>query len=181
MLYGYMAYFDAQEKLLEALKALKKAGYRHLEAITPTPLEGLEAVYGHDERIPWMAFFLGVLGAGLGLFLQVYTTLDYPHNAGGKPLLGWPAFIPVTFEITILTITVGIFLYLLYLNGLPLAAHPAVLAPRYREALVPGGRALLTGILKDRAPLVREAMAGAGFRPLEEAAEGEWVLLAYGR
>ena len=136
MLYGYMAYFDAQEKLLEALKALKKAGYCHLEAITPTPLEVLEAVYGHDERIPWMAFFLGVLGAGLGLFLQVYTTLDYPHNAGGKPLLGWPAFIPVTFEITILTITVGIFLYLLYLNGLPLAAHPAVLAPRYREALV---------------------------------------------
>ena len=57
----------------------------------------------------------------------------------------------------------------------------AALALRYREALVPGGRALLTGILKDRAPLVREAMAGAGFRPLEEAAEGEWVLLAYGR
>lgn len=85
-------------------------------------------MYGHDERIPWMAFFLGVLGAGLGLFLQVYTTLDYPHNAGEAPL-GWPAFIPVTFEITILTITVGIFLYLLYLNGLPLAAHPAVLAP----------------------------------------------------
>lgn len=42
-------------------------------------------MYGHDERIPWMAFFLGVLGAGLGLFLQVYTTLDYPHNAGGSP------------------------------------------------------------------------------------------------
>ena len=57
----------------------------------------------------------------------------------------------------------------------------AALAPRYREALVPGGRALLTGILKDRAPLVREALAGAGFRPLEEAAEGEWVLLVYGR
>jgi hypothetical protein len=83
-----------------------------------------------------VAFFLGVLGAGLGLFLQVYTTLDYPHNAGGKPLLGWPAFIPVTFELTILTITVGIFLYLLYINGLPLAAHPAVRARDYLEVLL---------------------------------------------
>ncbi|GGM91758.1 ribosomal protein L11 methyltransferase [Thermus composti] len=57
----------------------------------------------------------------------------------------------------------------------------AELAPRYAEALAPGGRALLTGILKERAPGVREALAGAGFRPLEEEAEGEWVLLAYGR
>ncbi|MCH1927512.1 DUF3341 domain-containing protein, partial [Shewanella sp. C31] len=74
--------------------------------------------------------------AGLGLFLQVYTTLDYPHNAGGKPLLGWPAFIPVTCELTILTITVGIFLYLLYVNGLPLAAHPAVRAREYVRVLL---------------------------------------------
>ena len=83
-----------------------------------------------------MAFALGVLGAGLALFLQVYTTLDYPHNASGKPLLGWPAFIPVTFELTILTITVGIFLYLLYQNGLPLADHPAVRAKEYVRVLL---------------------------------------------
>ncbi|TBH21773.1 50S ribosomal protein L11 methyltransferase [Thermus thermamylovorans] len=55
------------------------------------------------------------------------------------------------------------------------------LAPLYPEALAPGGRLLLTGILKEKAPLVREALAGAGLGPLEEAAEGEWVLLAYRR
>jgi ribosomal protein L11 methyltransferase len=55
----------------------------------------------------------------------------------------------------------------------------AELAPLYREALAPGGRLLLTGILKEKAPLVREAMAG--LTPLEEAAEGGWVLLAYRR
>ncbi|APD09475.1 MULTISPECIES: DUF3341 domain-containing protein [Thermus] len=136
MLYGYMAYFDTPEALLSALRALKREGYRRLEALTPNPVEGIEEVLGGDGRIPWVAFFLGVLGAGLGLFLQVYTTLDYPHNAGGKPLLGWPAFIPVTFELTILTITVGIFLYLLYINGLPLAAHPAVRARDYLEVLL---------------------------------------------
>ena len=136
MLYGFMAYFDAPEKLLEAIKALKGAGYRHIEALTPNPVEGIEEVLGGNGRIPWVAFALGVLGAGLGLFLQVYTTLDYPMNAGGKPLLGWPAFIPVTFELTILTITVGIFLYLLYVNGLPLADHPAVWAKDYVRVLL---------------------------------------------
>ncbi len=136
MLYGLMAYFDAPEKLLRALRVLREKGYRRLEALTPNPVEGVEAVLGKDERIPWVAFALGVLGAGLGLFLQVYTTLDYPHNAGGKPLLGWPAYIPVTFELTILTITVGIFLYLLYVNGLPLSAHPAVRARAYARVLL---------------------------------------------
>jgi hypothetical protein len=138
MLYGLMAYFDAPEKLLKAIGALKEAGYRRMEALTPNPVEGVERLLGGDGRIPWVAFALGVLGAGLALFLQVYTTLDYPHNAGGKPLLGWPAFIPVTFELTILTITVGIFLYLLYQNGLPLADHPAVRAPSLRPG--PSGR-----------------------------------------
>ena len=55
------------------------------------------------------------------------------------------------------------------------------LAPAYREALLPGGRLLLTGILQEKAPGVREALEGAGFSPLEERAEGEWVLLAYRR
>jgi hypothetical protein len=136
MLYGLMAYFDAPEKLLKAIGALKEAGYRRMEALTPNPVEGVERLLGGDGRIPWVAFALGVLGAGLALFLQVYTTLDYPHNAGGKPLLGWPAFIPVTFELTILTITVGIFLYLLYQNGLPLADHPAVRAKDYVRVLL---------------------------------------------
>lgn len=136
MLYGLMAYFETPEKLLEALKALRAQGYRRIEALTPNPVEGIEEVLGGDGRIPWVAFALGILGAGLGLFLQVYTTLDYPHNAGGKPLLGWPAFIPVTFELTILTITVGIFLYLLYVNGLPLSWHPAVGAREYVRVLL---------------------------------------------
>jgi hypothetical protein len=42
----------------------------------------------------------------------------------------------VTFELTILTITVGIFLYLLYINGLPLSRHPAVEAREYVRVLL---------------------------------------------
>lgn len=55
------------------------------------------------------------------------------------------------------------------------------LAPRYREALAQGGRLLLTGILREKAPWVRQALEEAGFVPLESQEEGEWVLLAYRR
>lgn len=55
------------------------------------------------------------------------------------------------------------------------------LAPRYREALLPGGRLLLTGILREKAPLVDRALEEAGFSPLGSEEEGEWVLLAYRR
>jgi Hypothetical conserved protein len=134
MLYGLMAYFDAPEKLLEAIGALKEAGYRRMEAFAPNPVEGVERLLGGDGRIPWVAFALGVLGAGLALFLQVYTTLDYPMNASGKPLLGWPAFIPVTFELTILTITVGIFT----LSPLPKRPAPGRPPRRPSPQLRPG-------------------------------------------
>lgn len=94
MLYGLMAYFDTPERLLQALRTLKAQGYRQLEALTPNPVEGVEEVLGGDGRIPWVAFLLGVLGAGLGLFLQVYTTLDYPHNAGESPFWAGPPSSP---------------------------------------------------------------------------------------
>ncbi|MGQ9511430.1 MAG: DUF3341 domain-containing protein [Thermaceae bacterium] len=136
MLYGYMAYFPEPKTFLSVAHRLKEEGFQ-FEAYAPNPVEGLkEAVGNRQEPVPWMAFFLGILGFGLALFLQIYTTLDYRHNAGGKPLLGWPAFIPVSFELTILTITVGIFLYLLYATNLPLSWHPVKEAPNYIEVLL---------------------------------------------
>lgn len=56
----------------------------------------------------------------------------------------------------------------------------ARLADAYRAALRPGAELLLTGILRDRAELVRAALGG-GFEPLGEETDGEWVLLAYRR
>ncbi|GAB5601906.1 50S ribosomal protein L11 methyltransferase [Thermus sp. FJN-A] len=55
------------------------------------------------------------------------------------------------------------------------------LASRYLEALAPGGRLLLTGILKEKAPWVREALERAGLSPVEAEEEGEWALLVYRR
>jgi len=50
-------------------------------------------------------------------------------------------------------------------------------APAYAERLAPGGRLLVTGILKDRAEATKKALKDAGLELLDEAQEGEWVLL----
>ena len=77
----------------------------------------------------------GILG-GLGGYLLEYWTsvMDYPINVGGRPLHSWPAFIPVTFETTILFAAFSAVLGMLALNGLPMPYHPVFNVPRFALA-----------------------------------------------
>ncbi len=134
--YGVVAEFDSPEQLISAAKKAREAGYKQLEAYTPFPIHGLsDAVGFKDEKVPWIVFMGGLVGASAGYFLQYYTSvIDYPMNVGGKPLNSLPMFFPVTYECTILFASFGAFLGMLALNKLPQPYHAAFNTPGFERA-----------------------------------------------
>ena len=98
--YGLMAEFASAAEILAAVRASRGAGYERVEAYTPYPVDGLADALGlRKSPIPLLTLIGGLLGAAAGWLLQWYSAvIDYPLNAGGRPLYSWPAFIPSTIE-----------------------------------------------------------------------------------
>jgi len=134
--YGLMAEFDTPEGLLAATKRAHDAGYRKLDAYTPFPMEELgDILEARSTGVSVIILLGGLTGLIVGLGLQYWTTaIDFPVNVGGRPLASWPAFIPITFELTILFAALAAVLGLLALNGLPMPYHPVFNAPRFLRA-----------------------------------------------
>jgi hypothetical protein len=126
VIYGLLAEFPSAESLCAAARHVRANGYTRAEAYSPFAIEGLDEVLGTlPDRTAPAALIGGLLGGAGTWFLQWYAAVvDYPVNVGGRPLNSWPAFIPATFEITILGAAVAAVLAMLVQNGLPRLWHP---------------------------------------------------------
>ena len=128
--------FENPEELIQAVRSARASGYRRMDAYTPFPVEDLAEELGfHHTALPLIVLIGGIVGCAGGFFLQYWiSALDYPLNVGGKPFHSWPAFIPVTFECTILVAALSAVLGMLALNGLPQPYHPVFNVPRFALA-----------------------------------------------
>ena len=135
-LYGVMAEFENPSDLVAAARRTYEAGYRRINGYSPYPIEELwEAIGFHHTRLPVIVLLGGILGGLGGFFMQYYlAVIAYPLNVGGKPLNSWPAFIPITFEMTILSAAFAAILGMLALNKLPQPYHPVFNAPNFALA-----------------------------------------------
>src|SRR5258706_11395996 len=135
-IYGVMAEFESPTALVNAGRAAREKGYRKLDAYSPFPIEELsDALHLHKNRLPLIVLCGGILGAITGYTLQYYVTvIQFPINVAGKPLHSWPAYIIITFEMTILFSAISAVLGLLGLCGLPMPYHPVFNVPRFALA-----------------------------------------------
>jgi ActD protein len=135
-IYGLMAEFEDPTTLVAAAQHAHREGYRIMDAYSPFPIEELhEALGSHHTRLPLIVLIGGLCGCLGGYGLQYWASaMAYPINVGGKPLHSWPAFIPITFECTILAAALSAVFGMLALNGLPMPYHPVFNVPRFALA-----------------------------------------------
>ncbi|HUJ95230.1 MAG TPA: DUF3341 domain-containing protein [Terriglobales bacterium] len=135
-IYGLMAEFDTPTQLVEAANRTREAGYKKIDAYSPFPVEGLaEAIGFRHDLVPLVTLIGGILGGTGGYYMQYWmAAISYPTNIGGRPLNSWPAFIVITFEMTILFGAIFAVLGMLALNGLPMPYHPVFHVPRFALA-----------------------------------------------
>ena len=135
-IYGVMAQFDRPSALVSAARETYAAGYRQINGYSPFPIEELtEAIGFKRTTLPLIVLAGGILGGLGGFFMQYWMeVIDYPINVGGKPFNSWPAFIPITFECTILGAAFAAVLGMLALNKLPQPYHPVFNAPNFALA-----------------------------------------------
>jgi hypothetical protein len=135
-LYGIMAEFDSASDLVGAARKTHEAGYRKIDAYSPFPVEELaEAIGFHTNRVALVTLIGAITGGLTGYLMQYWmNAVNYPVMVGGKPPHSWPAFIPITFEMTILFGGISAVLGMLALNGLPMPYHPVFNVPRFAMA-----------------------------------------------
>lgn len=109
--------FDDEEVLFPAVKSVRKAGYKIHDVYTPFPVHGLDHALGlRETSIHTAGFIYGITGTATALlFISWVFTKDWPLNIGGKPHFALPAWIPITFELTVLFAAVGMVLTFCYL------------------------------------------------------------------
>jgi Alternative complex III, ActD subunit len=119
--------------LYRACEALRDGGYRRFDAHTPFPVHGLERAMGlPPSRLPWIVLGCGLLGGAGAFALQSWVhAVAYPQVISGKPFFAFQAYVPITFELTVLFAAFGTFFGVWGLSRLPRLFHPVMQHPAF--------------------------------------------------
>ncbi len=130
---GLIAHFDGPETLLRAAKAMRAEGYSKFDCHSPYPIHGMDQAMGLKRSpVGWIAGMFALTGMVVALGMQFWmNSVDYPIVISGKPLYPWQAFVPITFELSILFTAIGAVLGMFVLNKLPQVYNALFGAPSF--------------------------------------------------
>lgn len=133
-----MAEFSSGPALLAGIRALRDLGVSRFDAFTPYEVVGLQELLGvRRSRLTWIALVVGLAFGGGAYLLQWWiNVVDYPLNIGGRPYHSSPAFIPITFEMTVLFASAAALISAIVLGGLPRLWHPVFEVDGFERASI---------------------------------------------
>ena len=172
--FGWMAEYVDEHTLLVAARKVRDSGYTKTDAYTPFPVHGIDDALGIKPTIlPFIVLCLAFTGLAAAITMQVWmNAIDFPYIISGKPFLSIPAFIPVTFETTVLFSAFTTFFTMWGLNGLPRFSNPVFTSPRFDR--VTNDRFFLHVDSRDKyfnRESVKELLSGTHPESLEEVIE----------
>jgi hypothetical protein len=126
-----LAIFNDEEDLIKGAEKARNKNVDIYDFYTPFPVHGLDELLGIKRSIlPYVTFVAGATGLACALALQIWTSaIDWPINVGGKPFNSIPAFIPVSFELTVLFAAHTTVLAFLVINKLYPGRKPVIFHP----------------------------------------------------
>ncbi len=134
--WGLLAQYETTADIYHACEKVRDAGYSQWDACTPFAVHGLDKAMGlKPSKLPWAVLAVGLTGSAFMLFFESWTSGNaYPFIVGGKPLFSLPAFVPIWYEITVLSSCVTAFLANWIMSGLPRPYHPAFASRAFSRA-----------------------------------------------
>ncbi|MCX8057766.1 MAG: DUF3341 domain-containing protein [Ignavibacteria bacterium] len=126
-LYSVAATFDDVNKLIKAVDKVNEAGYTIYDVHSPYPIHGMpKAMKLKPSKLGFVTLIFGLSGAIFAfLFMYWVNVIDYPLIVGGKPFYQLPAYIPVMFEVTVLSASVFTIVWMLFIMfKFPNLSHP---------------------------------------------------------
>lgn len=131
-----LAEFATGEALVDACYKVREKGFKDVDTHSPYPLHhGDEALGLGRSKVPLIALCGGLTGMFGGYGMMVWmNAINWPLNVGGRPPHSAPAFIPITFELTVLLASLSIFFGLMALMKLPQPYHAVFDLEGFRSA-----------------------------------------------
>jgi len=127
ILYGYSGIFDTPDEIIHAAEKAVEKGYRKYDVHSPYPIHGMpKAMNLKPSKLGYISMVVGLSGALSAILIMFWmSAVDYPTIIGGKPFFSFPAYVPVMFEVTVLSASIATVLAMLFIFfKMPNNAHP---------------------------------------------------------